>query len=305
MLKTEWIKTLADVVDLGSFSAVALHRGVSAMAISKQISGLEKQVDEALLTRSSKKVQLTEAGRILLERSAVLLVEHAALSDWITERHREPSGVLTVVGFEDNIVNLTITPWVGAFLARYPKITLDIKVASDFMSITKHNADIYWGLSESLGLISPGLKRKKLHSTCFGIFAAPAYLERYGVPSCPAELEGHFIVGYTGNQPSNTLVVNPVLNYAGDIVGHSMETKVISSTGNVQLAIQGLGIINASDEYFEIRAAVKDGTLVPILKDYWYQGVNTFAYYHQVRKEQPKVRVFLDFFFAKRSEWIA
>ncbi len=303
MIKTEWIRSFAQVVELGSFSAVAIEQNVSPMAISKQIRNLEKQVEEALFNRSGKNLQLTEAGHLLLERSQLLRQEHAALSDWLFERHKEPTGLLRVIAHEDDVINLTITPWISEFLNLYPKIQLDISVKPSLVDIEKDVADVYWGLGYYLVRFSPGIKRKRLVSSKYGVYASPEYIAKYGTPKGPDDLSDHFLVGYAYDKPSNMLIINPTLNYEGEMDSLHMNTRVVSTVGNIEMAIQGLGIINASDIVPHVKSAVNSGKLVPILETYWYSPIHVYAYYHQVRSEQPKVRAFLDFFTSKQSMW--
>jgi DNA-binding transcriptional LysR family regulator len=305
MLKLEWIRTLADVHQMGSFTAVANSRGVSAMAISKQVSGLESQLNEPLINRSHRKVSLTESGVLLLERSQVLLDEHTALNDWLEGRNQKPSGTLKVAGLEEEVIALTITPWVSEFLDLYPDIHLELNLITDFQQILEIPTDIYWGLGKYLGDKQPGLKRKPLLTSRYGIYASDRYLARYGEPKTPSDLTDHYVIGNLNNKPTNSLIVKGGLGFqSDDYDGDYLKAKVTTVTGSFELAEQGLGIINCAEVLFDSYYAQRHERLKPILQDYWMDGIEAFAYYHQTKIEQPKVRAFLDFFYEKRNQWV-
>jgi len=303
MLKVEWLRTLDDVSRLGSFTSVALARGVSAMAISKQIVGLEQEVGEALLNRSTRKVSLTEAGRVLLEKSQVLLNEHKVIEAWLTDRLGEPAGTLNVVISEEAILRYTVTPWVGEFLRRYPKIDLTLNLMTDFSRIKTLNADVFWGMSKYIGDMIPGLRRKPLIQTAFGIYGSEAYFDQYGVPHTPADLVDHFVIGNTHNSPQNILIVRDGKDFNdGFLEGVYLPTRVIADANGEEFAAQGVGLINGGSAMIDHSRPPWD-KLIPVLQNYWVDGAHAYAYYHQTKIEQPKVRAFIDFFYDKRTEW--
>ncbi len=304
MLKVEWLRTLQDVSQQGSFSAVALKRGVSAMAISKHIAGLEQQVGEALLNRSTRHITLTEAGQSLLEKSQILLEEHGAIEAWLAERHGEPAGNLTVIIAEEHILRMTVTPWVGEFLQRYPKVKLTIHLMTDFNQLQSVKADVYWGLSKYLGDVMPGLKRKSLIETAFGIYGSHEYFAQHGVPQTPTDLANHYVIGNTHNTPQNSLVVRGGKDFNdGFLEGVFLPTYVVTDANGEEYAAQGLGLINGATAMVDHTRSPWD-RLIPVLQDYWVGGVQAYAYYHQTKIEQPKVRAFIDFFFAKCEQWV-
>ena len=150
----------------------------------------------------------------------------------------------------------------------------------------------------------PGLRRRKLLTLRHGIFASPEYLQRMGTPETPDDLDSHFCIGYSANEPNNSLVVKGGKGFKDDhLEGVYMQTSVITQADCVELAEQGLGIINIGDPIFRLLNQERALNLVPILEDYWCGDMHAYAYYHQTSLEQPKVQAFLDFFFEKRAKW--
>ncbi|TCS35683.1 LysR family transcriptional regulator [Reinekea marinisedimentorum] len=304
MLKTDWIETLAEVKRLGSFTAVARKRGVTTMAISKQIAQFESRINEALVNRSKRTLTLTEVGESILLRSQQLLAEKEALDSWLEERNSEPSGTLKVAVLEEPVLRLTLTPWLGDFLQRYPKIKLEIETLSRISDFQQVKADVFWGVGPYLGELMPGLKRKPLLKTRFGIYASPEYLQRYGTPENPSDLKGHFVIGSSHNQPPNLLIVKGGRDFSDKrIEGAYLETKVISDNNGLLFAEQGLGLINSAESLLNHKLSLKPMNLVPVLESYWLDGIEAYAYFHQTKIEQPKVRAFLDFFYGKLDQW--
>ena len=303
-MKIEWIECLDQVRQMGSFTAVARHRGVTPMAISKQMLALESELGEALIQRSRRGASLTEAGRELLKRSEGLLHEQQALHNWLEGRHGEPAGMLKVLCLESELVNLTLTPWMGEFMRRYPKIKLQLILAPHFQEIDIDQADIFWAFGKYMGHVHPGLKQKRLLHTRFGIYASSRYLDEFGVPETPDDLDHHWMIGNNNNQPIDFLVIDTGADAVTEgFDGRQVPYRVTTVTGAMELAEQGLGITNMAESLFTETYRRNYPTMTPILEDYWVDGLDAFAYYHQVSLEQPKVRVFLDFFSDRIVEW--
>ena len=119
------------------------------------------------------------------------------------------------------------------------------------------------------------------------------------MPTTLDSIDHHDIIGYLYNQPSNVLV----LQDNGSPVYKTLNQRVSSVCGLINLAKTGLGLINAGDDVKQIQDAVANKELVPVLENYWWQEAQVYIYYHNVRHHQPKVKAFVDFFIAKRNVW--
>ena len=304
MYKTEALLAFEQVARLGSFTAAAAARGVTAMAISKQVSGLEAQLGEALFERTTRKVRLTGFGEEFLGYVRDILAEQQRMAHWLESREGEVSGHLRVVSQAAQTMELTLFPWLGAFCELHPQLTISFDVQEKVLDVHHDQYDVYWGVGEYLGQLHPGLKRRKMWSAGFGIYASPGYLQRFGHPQTPDELEGHRVIGYPHQEPGNILVVNNQANTHPDAMEYrQLEAPIKSVAGQPILAAQGLGLINALVDNPDIRLLVEKGRLVPVLEDYWFSNTEVFIYTQQVKFDQPKVRAFVDFFLAKRDQW--
>jgi DNA-binding transcriptional LysR family regulator len=304
MFKTETLLAFVQVAKHGSFTGAAAAQGQTPMALSKQVSSLEKQLAEPLFERTTRKVKLTEFGQAFLLKAQAILGQHQALSGWLESRQGKVAGRLTLVTQGGQTYDETVFPYLAEFHQLYPELELVFDVKEQLIDIGQHQYDIYWGIGEYLGDNHPSLKRRALWQAPFGIFAAPAYLEKYGTPQTPQQLTHHRMIDHLQADKNGILVVNELADQPdGPMQYQQLSAPVQTVTSHTALAIAGLGLINALADNYDIKAAVEQGTLVPVLKPYWFSSVEIFIYYQQVKVEQPKVRAFIDFFLDKRVLW--
>lgn len=304
MFKTETLIAFTLVAKHRSFTLAANVQGQTPMAMSKQVSQLEKRLAEPLFERSTRKIRLTQFGQEFLVRVQKILEQHDAIEHWLESRQGEFSGTLNVVSQSSQTYDETVFPWLAEFHQCYPKIELVFEVQESIIDIDKNPYDIYWGIDEYLGIQHPSLKRRSLWKAQLGIFASPEYLAKFGTPNSPDELKNHKVISHPHSDPSNILIVNKVANSQQ----HEMEFVVLDApmktvSGQAKFAVSGLGLVNALVDNNDIKAYLANQELLPVLQDYWYSSAEIYIYYHQVKLEQPKVRAFIDFFLSKRKYW--
>lgn len=303
MFKMELLKGFVAVATHSSFSKAAREADISPMAVSKQVAALEQQLKEPLFERSTRKVRLTELGLLFLPRAQKIINQQLDLSEWIDSRQQSPTGTLRVLAQESEILGMSVTPWVSQFCKKYPNIELEIDVSERLVEIDKEPFDIYWGMSEYLGRFSPGLKRRSIFKGSYGIYASPDYLNKYGTPKTISDLDQHRLISYLHNQPNNMLVVD-IPDYVGQGLPFiEMNAPIKTVQGILELAEQGLGIINCVSVIPTYRESIKAGRIVPILQEFWLKDLESFIYFHQSKIDQPKVRAFIDFFLEKKDTW--
>ena len=299
MIKIELIDSFLLVAKLGGISKAADKKSLSAMALSKQMRLLEERVGHPLFIRTGRRIALTEFGYKFKNEAEKLAQSQASLLNCLDEVSGTVSGTLRVLFQSPMLCDETIIPWLPQFLDTYPNINVELDVKESLIDIAEDDYDIFWGISEYLGEQCPNLKRRDLWTSRYGVYASPHYIAKRGLPTHPDDLDSHDIVGYLHNQPSNVLV----LQERGRPIYRTLNQRVASVTGMVELAIAGLGLVNAGDDVKQIDDAVKAKQLIPVLEDYWWQEAKVFIYYHNVRHHQPKVKAFIDFFLAKRDIW--
>ena len=304
MIKTETLQAFVNVAKLQSFTKAAQVQMQTPMALSKQISLLEKRLGKALFIRTTRKVSLTEFGESFYKKALNLLNEHLALEQWLKEEESEVTGHLRVCAQNGEMYEETIYPWLTEFCNRYPKMTMSFDVKEGQIDIQRHDFDVYWGVSNYLGEQFSGLKCRRLWKSAYGIFASPSYLEQFGSPTSISQLQQHQVIGYLHNQPNNIIVYRDPSRSDKPFEFVTLPSKIQTVTNLTELAIKGFGIINAATDQRDIKLALEQGTLVPILSDYWSEMAEIYVYYHQTREQQLKVRAFIDFFIEKRNQWL-
>lgn len=299
MIKHELLSSFQLVVKLGGISKAAEKKCLSAMAMSKQMSNLEAQLGQSLFEKTGRKMKLTEFGEHFLAEADKVLVAQSSLDNWLQKSQGEVSGTLKVVSQSTDFCKETIIPWLAEFMALYPDVNVALDVKESLIDLKEDEYDVFWGISRYLGDQFPNLKRRALWRSTLGIYASPDYLRLHGTPESVDDLSEHYVIGYLYNQPANVLLVEqnnkPVYKF--------LKQRVTTVTGLVELAINGLGLINVGNDVNEIGAAVSEGKLVQVLPQHWWQEAEVYVYFHNVRHPQPKVSAFIDFFLTKRKCW--
>ncbi|CAD5275941.1 LysR family transcriptional regulator [Alteromonas sp. 38] len=294
------LRTFELVALEGNMTKAAALMSKSVMAVSKQISNLEHSVGQALFIRTRRELKLTEYGREFLKRCTALNNQHRELQRWVQSTEYEVSGEIRILTQANEVITETFTPWIGEFLKQYPLLNVVLDVKESLVDIAHDEYDIYWGVGSYLGDRFNGLKQRSLYNERYGIFASPEYLKRKGTPKVPDDLETHDVVGYLYNQPSNVLVLQ---SQTGEVIHKILNSRVKAVAGMVECAQSGLGLINALPKAKQIEEAVEDGSLVPVMEEYWWDRAEAFIYYHQTVTVEPKVRAFIDFYLDKRPHW--
>lgn len=176
-----------EVVKAKGFRSAAEAMGVPNSTLSRRISGLEKAIGLRLLHRTTRKIELTEAGQIYFERCKRIVDEARLAHEQLGEMLAQPSGVLRASLPVDFAVTY-LAPLIAEFAGLYPGITFDFDLTPRRVDLVSEPFDvaIRMGESESSQLIARPLASLKPY-----LYASPGYLERSGEPSKPADLARH------------------------------------------------------------------------------------------------------------------
>jgi len=284
------------VSDLLNFGAAAERLGMSRATVSAQIGELEKRLGVRLFQRSTRHVRLTEAG----EAYRVAL---GGVSGQVQEAERiaqsfqtEAVGKIRLTA-PDELCERYVVPAMAEFLREQPGLAMEIELGSRRVDIVKEGFDL--AIRASL-VVEPNLIVRRLATSPVTLSAAPAYIERRGVPESPDELLTHDIVHHSGLKAGALWVMR-----------RGEEERRIPVTPHVQVniggvlrdaAIAGLGITYLPE--FITGDALRDGRLVRVLPEWRIQSVDVNAVYPSNRNITPKVRGFVSVL-ARRFEGVA
>jgi len=272
------------VAEEGGFSRAAAELGVSKSAASRQISALESELGAALFERTTRRVELMEAGQGYLDRVRLILADLAAADRSVADPQSDLAGPLRIaapVAFGAN----RLAAAVAAFMSRHPLIAADVVLADRFVDPGEEGFDMVLRLEEAGGE-PDGLR---LFPVELGLVASPAYLASHGRPQAPGDLARHpglclgerrRQVGWRLRGQADPLAITP---------------RLTSSHANVirEAALAGLGI--ALLPVFIVADDIKNGSLLRILDGFDPKPDWLCAHYPAGRMASSKTRLFTDF----------
>lgn len=293
------IAVFAQVVDSGSFTAAAERLSLSKSVISKYVTRLEKRLGARLLNRTTRRLSLTEAGRVFYERSQRGLREIEEAESEVSRLQGEPRGVLRI-NTPMSFGVLHIAPIIPEFTRRYPELSVDMNLDDRKVDVIQEGFDVSVRISE---LPDSSLVARRLGPCRHAIVASPEYLARHGTPRAPQQLQDHNIITYryqeSGQEwhfraPGDKPVSVPV---SGSI-------QMNNSLALREALLNGAGITRAPT--FVVGKDIKEGRLRPLLTNFETLEVSIYLVFAQRQYLSPKVRAFVDFMaerFAEDPYW--
>jgi DNA-binding transcriptional LysR family regulator len=181
------VGTFVRVVESGTFTAAATALGLPKSSISRGVAALEEALGVRLLQRTTRKLNLTEAGRQYFQQVRAALAGLDQANATIAEIGSEPRGTVRVTAPADFGEGL-FSEIISAFITRYPRIQLDVVLTGRRVNLIEEGFDlaVRAGKLEDSTLVA-----RKVASTALGLFAAPSYLQRRGRPKRFADLAKH------------------------------------------------------------------------------------------------------------------
>ncbi|MFT5097220.1 MAG: DNA-binding transcriptional LysR family regulator [Psychrobacter okhotskensis] len=296
-MRWDGISEFVYVTEYESFTRAAKELGISTAQVSRQISALEKRLNIKLLYRTTRKVTLTEEGRVFYQHCRSVLDGLDAAEQAVSNLQSKPQGRIKLTA-PVTYGEQQLLPLVNDFMVQYS----DIEVTA-FLSNQKIDlVDGGYDLAIRIGKLSDStMMAKKLSRRTNFVCAAPAYLEKYGTPHVLSELSQHNCLlgtrdywhfidfkktdskktgsGKDADKEKN-LRVSGTVQYNS---GHSL----------VDAALKGLGIVQLPDYYVQKHLA--SGALVSLLDNYREPEESIWAVYPHNRHLSPKIRLLVDY----------
>lgn len=287
MLSIDALNTFVVVIDAGSFSAAAVRLDQTPSGVSRTIARLEQQLGVALILRTTRRLDLTEEGRWLLERARALLADLHETERRLSARLGQVAGLVRV-NAATPVLDHLIAPLAAEFLDTYPLVRLELVSGETIVDLIEQGVDV----AIRIGVLADSsLTARPLGSSALRLLASPAYLARHGVPQRPEQLAQHRLLGFT--EPAS-LNLWPLLH--GGAEGWPVTPAIAASSGETlrHLALGGAGIVCLAD--FLTRADVASARLVPVLATHtlpWTQPI--WAVFYKQGALAPRVTALLDF----------
>ena len=288
------MRTLERVAAHESFAGAARELGVSPSAVSKQIRVLEERLDVKLLQRTTRRVTLTQAGQVYVERARKILGEIDDLEMTVRGLHGEPRGTLRVSAPQD-FGRLYLCEAVGAFAAEYPHLRIEFEMTDRKVDVVEEGFDVAIRVAKPA---SSTLVMKRLGRCERVLCAAPAYLAAYGVPASPAALGSHNCIEYDYAESNSWTFLSAGRRQAVAATGRLRANSAWTLRALV-LAGQGIALIPR----FLVHEDLAAGRLAAVLDDVLDADLDVMALLPPGRHVAAKARAFVDFISARlRSE---
>lgn len=175
------------VVDAGSFAEAARRWGRSKAVVGKYVAQLEAHLDLRLLTRTTRTLSLTDAGRVHLEQCRHVLGTVEAGEARLRADQVAPSGRLRVSA-PPGFFSLHWHTLTAGFVARYPDVRLELDLTHRFVDVVEERVDVAIRLTDP---DDSSLIARRLADAPLVLVASPDYLSERGVPERPGDLVGH------------------------------------------------------------------------------------------------------------------
>lgn len=283
----ERLAAFVAVADTGSFTGAATKLGRDASIISRRVSQLEDLLGVRLLSRTTRRVLLTEVGALYHRRVQGILGELADASREASDVAATPQGILRV-SVPVTFGRQWIAPLLPSFLARHPAIRIDVRFSDRLVDIVADGLDVAIRVGR---LRDSSLTSRQIASYRNLLVAAPGYLKAHGKPRTPADLKAHACISFSGytswpdwplRKGARRVTVRP----NGPLVADNSEAVLMA-------AIAGAGITYTAD--WLAGPALRDGKLVEVLPGWGGKGEGgVYAILPPGRLVPAKTRLFVD-----------
>lgn len=278
------MRVLLAVVDAGSLSAGSRRLNAPLPSVSRKVADLERHLGASLIIRTSRNLQLTDAGRDYVEAARKIMADLEELERRASGEYQTPRGILTIT-MPVEFGSRYVLPIALDFMKEHPEVTLNLLSLDRSVHLVNEQVDVAIRLGEladsSLYAVKAGEFRLL---TC----ASPAYLERHGVPQHPTDLPNH----------EGIMFSNRSFFWGFEVEGKPIEAvprsriEVNTAANCVAAALGGVGIARLFD--YQIPDELSAGALVPILKGYDSGPRPIHIVYSRQGLLALKVRTFID-----------
>jgi DNA-binding transcriptional LysR family regulator len=282
-MQWEGISEFVNVAETESFTQASKKLAISTAQVSRQVNALEQRLNIKLFYRTTRKVSLTEEGRVFYQHCRGVLDGLDAAERAITNLQSTPQGTIKLTA-PVTYGELHILPLINDFMQQYTDIEVTAYLSNQQLDLVDEGFD----LAIRLGKLSDSsMMAKKLTERTNFVCASPAYLEKYGIPHSLSELNKHNCLLGTrdywhfsdGGKEKNIRVAGKLRCNSGSVL--------------VDAALKGLGIVQLPDYY--IKEHLTNGNLITLLDNYKAPDEGIWAIYPQNRHLSPKIRLLVDY----------
>ncbi len=294
-MQLEHASVFFQVVEEGSFTAAARRLGLPTSSVSRTVARLESDLGVRLLTRTTRSLSLTDAGRGLHEHLQRVFAELAEAEAQVRELQQSPRGHLRItmpVEFGMKFMGKLV----AEFMLQHPQVTMEAELSGRLVNLVEERFDLALRIGE---FRDSSLIARKLGTVTRRWFASPDYLVRYGHPVTPEDLERHECILFLQAQTNTVRLFRP--GQRGECVRTVKGRLCVNNLSMaVDAAVAGLGLVLTNP--FICDDEVKQGALVPVLPDFAAIDGGLFAMYPSRQHMPSAARAFAEFVSARVCE---
>lgn len=253
----------AELIDAGGFTALSRQLDLPKSTISRRIAGLETRLGQRLLTRTTRKLVITDFGERMLEYARRLQDDWRAAMALAQHEQVKPQGLLRV-SLPPDLAQLELSSMLIQFAARYPEVRVELDLSARRVDLLAERFDLAVRIAAQLP-DDAMLVARKLCDLTVHLYASSAYLKQFGRPAHPAELMSHTCLRLISS--SGESVAWRLHSDHGHWEG--LPTGPLSSNSpslQRQLAVNGMGIVALADVL--VAQEVAQGRLERVLPDW-------------------------------------
>ncbi|MFT3847306.1 MAG: LysR family transcriptional regulator [Propionivibrio sp.] len=294
MNQLEAMQVFVRVAELGSFTQAAESMGLPKARVSDAVQQLEALLGTRLLHRTTRRVQMTQDGQIVYERSRDLLVDFEEMQTLFRDDRSGLRGRLRV-DMPLAVARDVVLPRLPEFLHEHPALEIELSSTDRRVDLIREGFDcvLRVGTLADSSLIARPIGEYRMLNV-----ASPTYLERYGTPRTIADLAGHRLIHYVatlgGRSPGFEYVdpTAPAGTMATAFQPMAGALTVNNSDSYLGACLAGLGIIQSPE--IGLRRWIDEGRLVVVLPDHRPSPMPVSLIYANRRHLPRRVQVFMN-----------
>lgn len=273
----------------GSLRAAADALGIKPSTVSHQLKSLEERLGEALFIRTTRSINLTEAGRALFRGTEPAFSQLAVAVDGARRVGHAARGQLRIA-LPEFVYELLLGPALADFCHRHPDVELELSLTDALSDILGEELHAGFRLGDRIAAdmvairITPPLK--------LAVVASPAYVRAFGEPSTPEDLLEHNCVRYRFQSSRR------IAPWTFDADGNDYDVDVTGSLVvntlpvSIDVARQGLGLVYTFRDY--CKAELESGELVSLLRSHLPEAPGVFVYFPREYRDMAALRLLIE-----------
>lgn len=295
MDRLEAMTVFAAIVDGGSLSAAGRKLGVPLATVSRKLTDLEAYLKTRLITRSTRKLVLTDAGRDYLAACRQILEQ-------VDEAERTAAGAYAnvrgqlVVAAPIVYGRLHVVPVVAEFLEQHPEIDIQLRLGDRNVNLIEEHVDVALRIGP---LPDSGLVATHVGAIRRVVCASPDYLLRFGTPLAPDDLAAHSCISFDGLEAATAWTF---VGKDGEKRQVAIHSRLTVTTADAAIAASTLGLGMTRVLSYQVADALGDGRLVRVLGDHEPPAVPASLIYPGRGRLPMKTRAFIDFAVGRMRE---